>query len=81
VQVLRDQLSQDTSILASLDPKSQAHRRFSARIERQTTELLDREELRERRERARRLVPAEQQRRHHEACVRLVGWPWRRSAA
>ncbi|UJW36911.1 hypothetical protein L3Q67_45415 (plasmid) [Saccharothrix sp. AJ9571] len=76
VQALREQLNQDTQILASLDPNSDAHERLSARIERQTIQLIDFEEQRERqREQQRRALQAAlaEQRRREDEVAGLVG--------
>ncbi|TLW89233.1 hypothetical protein FFT09_22665 [Saccharomonospora piscinae] len=67
VQALREQLNQDTQILASLDPNSDAYERLAARIERQTGELLDYEEQRERQRRAARVAQAELAERQRQA--------------
>jgi len=73
VQALREQLNQDTQILASLDPNSDAYERLSARIERQTTELLDYEDQRERQRQATRRALVEQHRRDRETDARMGG--------
>lgn len=73
VQALREQLNQDTQILASLDPNSDAHKRLTARIERQTTELLDIEEQREHQRRAMQSAMVEQHQRETENSARIGG--------
>jgi hypothetical protein len=46
---LREKIDQDTNLLGSLDPKSDTYRRLQARITDQTTQLLDYEDILERR--------------------------------
>lgn len=66
VQAMRDQLSQDIQILASLDPSSETHRRLSARIQRDTNKMLDYEEQSKQRQRAYAAAAATKQHRREE---------------
>lgn len=49
LKTLREKIDQDTKLLASLDESSDAYSRLQARITDQTTQLLDYEEILERR--------------------------------
>lgn len=73
MQALREQLNQDTQILASLDPNSDTYQRLAARVERQTAELLDYEDQRERQRQATQRVLADQHRRDRESDARMGG--------
>jgi len=74
VQALREKLSQDTQLLASLDPNSDTHRRLAARVQRQTAQLLDYEDQREHQRHAMQRALIEQQRRDAEADTRAGGF-------
>lgn len=74
VQALREQLNQDTQILASLDPNSDTYQRLAARVERQTAELLDHEDQCERQRQAAQRALAEQHRRDRESDARMGGF-------
>jgi hypothetical protein len=74
VQALREKLSQDTQVLASLDPNSDTHRRLAARVERQAAQLLDYEDQREHQRQAMQRVLVEQRRRDAEVDTRAVGF-------
>lgn len=49
LKTLREKIDQDTTLLASLNKNSDAYRRLQARIADQTTQLLDYEDILERR--------------------------------
>lgn len=70
VQALREQLDQDTRILASLDPNSDTHRRLADRVEQRTAELLNAEDQRERQHQATQHAMIEQHRRDQEVNER-----------
>lgn len=74
MQALREQLNQDTQILASLDPNSDTYQRLAARVERHTAELLDYEDQRERQRQATRRTLAEQHRRDRDSEARMGGF-------
>lgn len=71
---MRQQLNQDTQILASLDPNSDTYQRLAARIERQTAELLDKEDQRAQRREAAQRGQAEQHRRDTQTEARMSGF-------
>jgi uncharacterized protein YjeT (DUF2065 family) len=73
VQALREQLNQDTQILASLNPDSDTYQRLAARVEHQTADLLDYEDQRERQHHATQRAIAEQHRRDSETEIRMGG--------
>jgi len=74
VQALREQLNQDTQILASLNPNSDTYQRLAARVERQTDELLDYEDQRERQRQATQRALAEQHHRDKQSEARMGGF-------
>lgn len=51
VQTMRDRLSEDRKLLTCLDPDSDEHRQLTARIRRETAEMLDYEEQAEQQQR------------------------------
>ena len=67
LKTLREKIDQDTNLLGSLDPNSDAYRRLQTRITDQTTQLLDYEEVLEERCQQAGRVAAEHARREAEA--------------
>lgn len=70
---MRQQLDQDTHLLASLNPASPAYQRLQDRIERRTTEMLDYEQNLDRQRQTAARAAAEKQRADEEVGIRIGG--------
>jgi hypothetical protein len=69
LKTLREKIDQDTKLLSSLDPTSDAYRRLQARITDQTTQLLDYEDTLEQRRQQAAIVEAKRTRANEQGSA------------